>query len=42
MKNWRSYLPFLFKKKEGDSSLRETIEELIEEEEIEESEDEAS
>lgn len=35
MKDWRSYFPFLFKKKEGDGSLRETIEELIEEEEIE-------
>lgn len=35
MKDWRSYFPFLFKKKEGDSSLRETLEELIEEEEIE-------
>lgn len=35
MKDWRSYFPFLFKKREGDGSLRETIEELIEEEEIE-------
>ncbi|MBL8676291.1 MAG: HlyC/CorC family transporter [Alphaproteobacteria bacterium] len=35
MKDWQSYFPFLFKKKEGDGSLRETIEELIEEEEIE-------
>lgn len=35
MKDWRLYFPFLFKKKEGDGSLRETIEELIEEEEIE-------
>src|SRR3990167_6663237 len=35
MKDWRSYIPFFFKKKEGDGSLREALEELIEEEEIE-------
>lgn len=34
MKSWFNFLPSLFKKKEGESSLRETIEELIEEEEI--------
>lgn len=35
MKDWLSYLRFPFKKKDGDGSLRETLEELIEEEEIE-------
>jgi CBS domain containing-hemolysin-like protein len=35
MKNWFRYFVSLFKKKESESSLRETLEELIEEEEIE-------
>jgi magnesium and cobalt transporter len=34
MKAWLNFLPSFFKKKEAESSLRETIEELIEEEEI--------
>lgn len=35
MKDWLNTLLAFFKKKEGESSLRETLEELIEEEEIE-------
>jgi CBS domain containing-hemolysin-like protein len=35
MKEWFSFLLSFFKKKEGEFSLRETLEELIEEEEIE-------
>lgn len=34
MKAWLKFFPFFFKKKEGEGSLRETLEELIEEEEI--------
>src|SRR5436190_18474346 len=35
MKHWFRYLVSFFKKKDGESSLRETLEELIEEEEVE-------
>lgn len=35
MKDWFKLLPSFFRKKEGESSLRETLEELIEEEEVE-------
>jgi len=35
MKDWRTFFYSLFKKKEGEGSLRETLEELIEEEEVE-------
>lgn len=37
MKSWIKSLSSLFKRKEGEGSLRETLEELIEEEEIEDS-----
>ena len=37
MKKWLNFFTSFFKKKEGESSLRETLEELIEEEEIEDS-----